>query len=478
MIERRILPAVLALAGLAGCNLSPAYHPPAIATPARFKEAGPWMEIHAPSATTPTPTNATHWWQAFGEAELDRLETRLASENPSLGQALARHEAAQARLGESRAELYPTLGAVGDFTANRQSANRPLRGANQPDRYGADTLSGTGSYELDLWGRVRASVATSRAEERASAADVATVRLALQVELASDYLGLRALDQQVAVLTETLSAYREADTLTRNRFAGGIADGIDVGRSGAQLADVEARLAAIHADRAVVEHAIASLIGVPATDFAIAAQTRPIASPPLPASLPSSLLRQRPDIAAAEQRMIAANQRIGVARAAFFPRFDLAGTGGVQSTALAGLGAAPNLFWSVGPSLAATLFDGGARKARVAEARAQWNGATATYRATVLSAFQQVEDALARAHYLGEEADAQARAAQAAEVAAHLSYNRYVKGVANYLDVVVAQTAALSARHATLRAETLRLQAMVQLAQATGGGWRADGHSG
>ena len=459
-------PALCLIAALAGCTQAPAYHPPVLAAPVAFRETGPWVP-----AAPATPASGGDWWQALGDPVLDALEARITTDNPSLAQAVGRYDAARAALGGARANLFPTLGLGANISANRQSANRPLRGSNQPDLYGADTLGGAAGYEVDLWGRVRDSVSAARASAQASADDVAAVRLGLEAELAREYIALRGLDRERQLLARTVEAYAKADAMTQRRFTGGIADGIDTGRSGTQMADAQAQLADVENARALVEHAIASLVGTPASGFSLAPADSPLSAPSPPSVVPSTLLQRRPDIAAAERRMFAANRKIGVAKAAFFPELGLGAGGGYQSTALVGLLASPNLFWSVGPSLAVSLFDGGRRLAGVRAARAEWEQATANYRGTALSAFQQVEDALSRLHHLGDEQAAEDRAVAAATQAASLSYNRYVKGAASYLDVVTAQTAELAARRRALQMETARLQASVALVETLGGGW-------
>ena len=329
------------LACLAGCSQAPDYHPPALPpTPAAFREAGPWVPAE-PAAP------GSDWWQGFGDPQLDALEARITTDNPTYAEALARHDASMAYLGQARASLFPTIGIGATPTANRQSDTRPLRGSNQPDLYDADTLAGGASYEVDLWGRVRNSVAAARAQAAASADDAAAIRLSLQARLADDYVTLRGLDQQAEVLTGAIADFAEADAVTRRRFAGGIASGIDTGRSGAQLADAQGQLADVRNARALLEHAIASLVGVPASSMRIAPSLAPLSLPSVPLGLPSRLLQRRPDVAAAERRVFAANRGIGVARAAFFPSLMLGGAGGFQSTALAGLISAPSLFWTV-----------------------------------------------------------------------------------------------------------------------------------
>ena len=463
------LVSLIGITGLAGCSQAPDYHPPALApVPASFREAGPW-------APAEPATPGSDWWQGFGDPQLDALEARIATDNPTYAEALARHDASVAYLGQARASLFPTIGVGANPTANRQSNTRPLRGSNQPDLYDADTLYGGASYEVDLWGRVRGSVAAARANAAASADDAAAIRLSLQARLAEDYVALRGLDQQAGILSDAISAYAEADAVTRRRFAGGIASGIDTGRSGAQLADAQGQLAEVRGARALLEHAIASLVGVPASSMSIAPSSAQLSLPTVPLGLPSTLLQRRPDVAAAERRVCAANRDIGVARAAFFPSLMLGGAGGFQSTALVWLISAPNLFWTVGPNLAMTLFDGGRRRAQVAAARAEWAAASSHYREVALAAFQQTEDGLSELHNLGDEAAADNRAAVQATIAERAATTRYVKGVSDYLEVVTAQTTALAARRRAVQVSTLRMQAAVELARALGGGWSQHG---
>lgn len=467
MAERLRAAAWLMLAASSGCSFAPAYHPPVAPAPVAYKEQGPWTPAEPASLSA-----AGDWWTLFGDATLDGLERRIGTDNPTLAGALGRYDEASAYLREARAGLFPHIGLDADITRNRQSDNRPLRGSNQPDLYPADTVGGEAGYELDLWGRVRNSVAAGRAEAEASADDLAAIRLSLQSRLASSYIALRGYDRQIDLLSATVDAYAKADAMTRRRFAGGIATGIETGQSGAQLAEAQAQLADLRNARALTEHAIASLVGTPAPNFSIEAAPASLTLPPIPAGLPSTLLQRRPDVAAAERRMYAANREIGVARAAFFPSISLSGQGGFQNTGLPGLFTAPNIFWSVGPSAVLNLFDGGRRRAQVAVARANWTQATADYRGDVLKAFQDVEDGLSQLHHLGDEAVAEDQAVTQAAQAERLSLNRYVKGAVDYLDVVTAQTTALRTRRQAIRLETLRLQASVGLIKALGGGWR------
>ncbi|MET4896642.1 efflux transporter outer membrane subunit [Sphingomonadaceae bacterium jetA1] len=459
-----------ALSLLGGCSMAPAYHPPVMPAPPVFKEAVA-DPVWKPADTLAAAPRAD-WWTSFDDPALNALEGRIAQDNPTLAGALARYDLARATLAGARSGLFPHVELTPGLSRNRQSDTRPLRlNRSGPDFYTAATLGGDVGYEADLWGRVRNSVASGRALAEASRDDLAAVKLALQGQLASDFIVLRGQDRQLALLTQTIDAFAKADALTRNRFAGGIATGMDVGRAGALLGEARAQYAEVEAARAVTEHAIASLVGQPASTFSIARSQTALALPAIPAALPSTLLAHRPDVAAAERRMAAANARIGVAKAAFFPQVTLGGNGGFQGTALAGLVTAPNLFWAIGPGAILNLFDGGKRRADVAAARADWNAASADYRGRALGAFQDVEDALASLHHLGSAQTAQDQAVQAAASTERIALDRYVKGAATYLDVATAQEAALRDRETAIALETQRLSASVALFRALGGGW-------
>ena len=462
---RARLSAAAAALTLAGCSLAPAYAPPAFTTPPAYKETGVWTPA-APADTAPRGD----WWTVYDDQLLDGLEQKIESGNPDLAVALARYDEARADAAQARADLFPQVGVGADATANRQSENRPLR-IGGPNYYDDNVLSASVSYELDLWGRVRNEVAAGKAQAQASAADAASVRLSLEAQLADAYLSLRGADAQAQLLAETTDAYTRALKLTEALHTGGAVAGLDVGRAETQLKTAQAQQIDIAAQRALFEHEIASLVGEPASTFSLAPLAQLPKTPEVPVAAPSLLLQRRPDIAAAERRAAAANAQIGVARAAFYPTISLGATGGLENAGNVDLLQAANSFWSVGPAAALTVFDGGRRKAIVREARDQFNEASATYKSTVLAAFQQVEDNLALCNKLADEAQVQTAAVVAAQHTENLALTQYRLGEVTYLDVVTAQTTDYQAEQTALTIATRRLQASVDLVRALGGGW-------
>jgi NodT family efflux transporter outer membrane factor (OMF) lipoprotein len=461
----KILVTVSPVMWLTGCDLAPVYNPPTTEIPAKFKESGTriWQSAH-PSDAEPHG----EWWQCFNDRLLNELEPQVEISNQDLAAALAVYDQAQADVAKAQSGLFPVINNNDHFTTNKQSANRPLRSAGQPNHYGDNGLEIEASYEIDLWGRVRDSVAARQAQRQASAATLEGVKLSLQAELARDYVSLRGLDRQTRLLRDTVAAYKQALALTRERVAGKIAAPIDVARAEVQLDSAQAQLADIAGARALYEHAIATLTGKPASSFSIPSVTTAPHIPNFPAGVPSELLERRPDIAAAERQTAAANESIGVAKAAFFPRFTLNLAGGTQDTGL-NLLSLPNSFWSVGPTVYLPLFDGGLRLAELTAAQAAYREDVARYRGRVLAAIQEVEDNLAVLRALKNEAHSAESAASAAQHAQDLASALYRDGGINFLDVVVAQTAALAARQTELAVETRRLQTSVALILALGG---------
>jgi NodT family efflux transporter outer membrane factor (OMF) lipoprotein len=373
--------------------------------PTAFKEGGPMT----PGAAGGASLQRT-WWTVYGDQTLDALEAELGKANPSLASAVARYDQARALAAQAGAALIPEVDAVGAVQANRQSRNKPLRvnGAG-PNQYDSEQLGVVVNYELDLWGRIRNTIAASTHQAQASAADLRGVELSLQAQLADDYMALRGADAQLRLLQDTVTAYGRAYDLTRTRHQGGAASGLDEGRAETQLRTARALIPDVRAQRALYEHAIAVLVGRTASGFSIPASQAAPSPPRTPVTAPSALLQRRADVAAAERRAAAANDQIGVAKAAYFPTVTLGLNGGYQDAGGVNLLQAPNSYWALGPSFVAPLFDGGRRKAQVRYTEAQFAQSVADYKQTVLGAFQDVEDQLALNNQLADEADEQAR---------------------------------------------------------------------
>jgi multidrug efflux system outer membrane protein len=467
MRAARALPVALVLM-VAGCDMAPDYTPPKIAVPAAYKDVGPWSPA-APADDAPRGD----WWTAFHDPVLDDLEGRIDKASPRLAAAVARYDQARGFADEASASLFPSIDLQGSGERDRLSANRPLQ--HTPALYNDYVAGAAGSYELDLWGRVRNEVRQGKADEEASAADLASVHLSLQAELADDYLRLRGLDAEMSLLSDTVDAFDKALKLTVDLHSGGASSEIDVGRAQTQLASTKAQLADVGADRALLEHAIAALVGEPASDFSIKPAMPKYDPPAVLVSAPSKLLERRPDIAAAERRVAAANAGIGIQKAAFFPDITLGLSGGFESVR-GNLLTAPSAFWALGPASAVlSIFDGGARSAALAQAKGEFDEAAANYRQTVLDGFREVEDQMALANRLADEARLQDDAVAAAARTDKLALVQYREGAADYLEVVTAQTAELQAEIAALSVHTRRLQASVDLVRALGGSWTRKG---
>lgn len=449
---------------LGACSLAPPLKVPEVPTADAYKESGPWAPAR-PADRLPRDS----WWTLYDNAELDALETRLIAGNPSLAAALANYAQAKALSDQARAGLFPTLGVNASAERAHNSANAPVTTA--PHYYDDYILGGTVSYELDLWGQIRNEVRAGEANAAASAADLENARLSLTAQLVQDYVQLRSLDQQSAILADTVKAYARALSLAQQRHDAGIAPGLDVAQAQTQLDSTRSQASQILAQRALMEHAIAALVGVSASTFSIPAAIVHIELPPVPSGVPSTLLERRPDVAAAERRMVAANAGIGVARAAYFPSLTLNAQGGFQSTSIANLLSAPSSFWALGPSVLLSVFDGGLRRAQVAEARASFDASAANYRGTAVAAFQQVEDSLAELNHYHDAAVEERAAVEAAQRTLNLSMALYLQGAADYLTVVTSQTALLQAQLQALSLDTLQLTASVDLVRALGGGW-------
>jgi NodT family efflux transporter outer membrane factor (OMF) lipoprotein len=437
-----------------------------VPTTATFKETGSWTQAQ-PADRLPRDS----WWTLYGNVELNDLQQRLMVGNPTLATAIADYAQARALSDQARAGLFPTLGLNASVERDRESLNAPLRGATTPTYYDANTLGANIGYELDLWGQIRNEVAAGNANAAASAADLENARLSLAAQLADNYIQLRSLDRTGAILNATVTADTRAVTLTEQRHNAGIAPGLDVSQAQTQLDVAKSQAAQTLAQRALVEHAIAALLGVSASSFAIEPKVVDIKLPHIPTGIPATMLQRRPDIAAAQRRMMAANANIGVARAAYFPTLTLGAQGGFQSTSFANWLSAPSTFWAIGPNALLSVFDGGLHRAQVAQARAQFDASAANYRGVVVGAFQQVEDSLASLNHYYDAAQQEKAAVEAAQRTLNLSNLLYVQGATDYLTVISAQTALLQAQLQSVSLDTLQLHASVDLIRALGGGW-------
>ena len=451
---------------LSACSLAPALKVPVVPAGDAYKEIGPWTQAR-PADRLPRDS----WWALYGNAEIDELEKKLIAGNPTLAAALANYAQARALADQARAGLFPTLGLSAGAERERESIHAPLRGATTPTYFNSNTLGGSVSYELDLWGQIRNEVAAGEANAAAAAADLENARLSLIAQLVDDYVELRSLDRDSAIFEETVTAYARALQLTQQRHDAGIAPGLDVAQAQTQLNAARSQAAQTLAQRALMEHAIAALLGVSASTFSLTPAIVAIELPQIPSGVPSTLLERRPDIAAAQRRMIAANANIGVARAAYFPSLTLGAQGGFQSTGFANWLSAPSSFWAVGPNALLSVFDGGLRRAQVAQARAAFDASAANYRGTVVGAFQQVEDGLATLNHYHDASVDEKAAVAAAQRTLDFSLALYKQGAADYLTVVTSQTALLQTQLEALNLDTLQLTASVDLIRALGGGW-------
>jgi NodT family efflux transporter outer membrane factor (OMF) lipoprotein len=456
------------LAAAAACAGAPKYVPPALEPPAAYKELGPWQDARPADEAL-----RGAWWEVFADADLNALETQVTVSNQTLRAAQAQFLQARALVRGAKAAELPTVTAAASATAADQSENKPLRSKTAETRYNDYILRGDVSYEFDLWGRVASTVAAARATAQASAADLEVVNLAVHAELALDYFQVRALDTERQILESSVAALERALELTRNRYKGGAASGVDVAQAETQLETTRAQAIDVQVRRAQFEHAIAALTGGPAPVFSLPPGTLAATVPDVPPGLPASVLERRPDVAAAERRVAAANAQIGVAKAAFFPAVTLTGSAGLESGTIGDWLKLASNFWAVAPAAAITVFDGGRRRAVNEQAAAAYQRADALYRDAVLTAFKEVEDNLAALRILALEARTQDAAVAAARRLLTLATNRYQGGVTTYLEVVVAQNATLNAERTALAIRSRRLAATILLIKALGGGWDA-----
>ncbi len=462
-----VCPVLIALI-VSGCAVGPNHRRPEATT---ISSAYTGVSDEWKTATPKAHLPKGNWWKIFDDAELNRLESEAEEANQDLKAAVARFDQARAQADVARSGLFPHVGVSALPVGQLDSENRPA-GGKPGETYATYTVPFDLSYEVDLWGRVRRTIEAATAQKQASADDVESVRLAIQAEVAADYFSIRALDADKALLLSSIDAYQKSLALVRNRRAGGMVSDLDVAQAETVLRTAEAQLPDNALQRTKFEHALAVLTGKNASLFHI--EERPLELSPIivPPDLPSELLERRPDIAAAERRMAAANANIGVAQAAFYPTVKLAGLAGFQSGDIATLFSWPSWFWALGSSLAQPLFEGGRLTATLRQSRAAYEETVAKYRGTVLAAFADVENNLAAEHLLASEYNRQLAAMQSARKQLQISNNRYNAGLVTYLDVATAQNLALAAERTSVRLQGQQLVAVVALIKSLGGGWK------
>ncbi len=463
------LTALLCVA-LAACAVGPDYVRPSAPVPGAYKEMGSW-KLAQPEDTT----IRGKWWSIFDDPQLNDLEEQLNISNQTVLVAEAQYRQAMALAQIARASYFPMVTAGPSFTRALQSSTLPTSPATGSKPTSNYLLPVNASWEADVWGRIRRTVEASRSNAQASAADLESARLSVQAALAQSYFQLRTVDAQIQLLDATEAAYKKALELTQNRYSSGVAGETDVLQAETQLKSTQAQLIDLGVQRAQLEHAIAVLIGKPASVFSLAATPLAAVPPNVPVGVPSELLERRPDIAGAERRMAAANAQIGVAKAAYFPTVTLGAVGGYESSSSAEWLTWPSRFWSLGPTIAQTLFAGGSIRALSEGARAVYDGTVATYRQTVLTGFQEVEDNLAALRILEQEAQTQDTAVKSAQQSLALTVNQYKAGTVSYLNVIVAQTTALTNEGTAVDIAGRRMAAAVLLIKALGGGWETTG---
>ena len=462
---------------LAGCTVGPDYVKPPTETPAAYKEsppasygdAGTWQPAHPKDDAL-----RSQWWEAFGDPRLDLLEQQVGAANQTLKSAQARFQEARALVNVARADQYPTIGIGSQVASLKNSSNQPYSPSPNLRPNGEFGLTADLGYEVDLWGRISRQIAAAGDEAQASAADLETVRLSLQAELAIDYFNLRSADAQQRLLDDTVKSFQDSLQLTRDRLDGGAAPGSDVAQAKTQLDTARVQATDIAVARAQYEHAIAVLIGKAPAEFSLPPAPLDLVPPHIPVGLPSELLERRPDVAAAERRAAEANEQIGIQLAAYYPSVSLSGLTGAEGTTPASWFNWPSFLWAVGASVSETIYDGGRRDAKTDAARAAYDAAIADYRQTTLTAFQEVEDGLSALRILEGEADQQAEAVDSAQQNLDLFTARYVGGRDNYLQVTTAQTNFLGNERNEVEIRRRRLEASVLLIKALGGGWTAE----
>ena len=458
-----------------GCAVGPKYVRPSAPVPPAYKEALPdsWKQ-----AQPNTAISRGKWWEIYNDPELNKLEEQINISNQNVLLAESEYRQARDQVRIARSALFPTVSTSPSATYSRNSTT--LVAGNQLNGTTTAVISGTHadytlpvdiSYQADIWGSVRRGVASARDTAQSSAANLENVRLTFQAQLAEFYFELHGLDGDADLLQRTITSFQQFLQLTKDRLDAGIASGADVAQAQTQLETARAQLIDVAINRAQFEHAIAILIGKPPAEVTIAPAVLKIPPPAIPEGIPSALLERRPDIANSERLVAAANEQIGIAQAAFFPSLLLTATGGFESRSLSQWFTWPSRFWSLGPQFAETIFDAGRRRAQVDLQQAAYDGTVATYRQTVLTAFQQIEDEMAALRILEQEAQAEDAAVKAAEQSLGIVTEQYKAGTADYLSVITTQTIALTDERNAVDILTRRLTASILLVEALGGGW-------
>jgi NodT family efflux transporter outer membrane factor (OMF) lipoprotein len=463
---------------MSGCTIGPDYVKPKTAIPASYKEMKGWKAAQPKDHVIRGP-----WWEIFNDSRLNTLEEQVNISNQNIAVAEAQFRQARALVQAARSAYFPVVTAGASYTRSRRSTNAAFSGSASGAQSNIASSSSSSSivtdyllsldttWEPDIWGKIRRSVESGEANARASAADLESARLSAQAELAQDYFQMHALDAQKKLLDTAATAYQKFLKLTMNRYESGVASRADVLLAETQLKTTQAQVIDTGVQRAQMEHAIALLTGKPASDFSVPVVPLAAGPPPVPIGVPSELLERRPDIAAAERRAAAANAQIGIAEYAYYPAITLSASGGYQSSSRSDWLTWPSHFWSVGPSILETVFDGGLRRAQTEQARAAYDANVASYRQTVLTGFQEVEDNLSTLRILEEEAKVQDEAVKSAQQAVIITTNQYNAGTASALDVIVTQVAELNNERTAITILGNRLTASVLLIKALGGGW-------
>ena len=458
---------IVLISQLAGCSNDAIYEKPVIPYADKFKEMSHWVE-----ATPSTDLIKHDWWKLFNDQVLDQLESKLDDINPNLGIYLARLEQSRAYTLSVGAKRLPSATAFGQLSDNRQSDNRPLRSANQPSAYGANSIGISIDYDLDLWGRVKDLVKSGKSLEKSSELDYVNARTGLQTELAFNYFELRKFDEQITLYQATIKSYENQLKLTRSLHDEGVVSGLDVSRALAQLETIKGIISVSEANRAKSEHAIAVLVDQSPSIFSIKPRmVNELTHPDVPVSIPSVLLQRRPDIASIENKLAAANANIGVAKTAFFPDVSLGLAAGFQNTGSINLLTAPNIFFALGPTAIISVFDGGLRDSNVKMAVSKRDETAAEYKLIILKAFKEVEDDLSLLDSLNKQ---MANAITARSTTSHsfdLVMNQYFEGIVSYFEVVKANDDLLNANELRLNIKIQNLEARVSLIRSLGGGW-------